>query len=72
MRRVFSLFSLLSISILLSACDPTGALQLPSDPDSDTRAKYLLYRTKAQKQVVQQDEQAEQSDESSVAQPQTT
>ncbi|MFI8037705.1 hypothetical protein ACFMJX_12865, partial [Acinetobacter baumannii] len=50
----------------------SGALQLPSDPNYDKRAKYLLYRNKEQKQVVQQDEQAEQSVESSAAQPQTT
>ena len=66
-----------SISILLSgaaltACGQSGALHLPSDPNYDKRAKYLLYRNKEQKQVVQQDEQAEQSVESSAAQPQTT
>ncbi|EMG9415693.1 hypothetical protein V5370_000001, partial [Acinetobacter baumannii] len=43
-----------------------------SDPNYDKRAKYLLYRNKEQKQVVQQDEPAEQSVESSAAQPQTT
>lgn len=72
MRRVICLISLLSSSILLSACGQSGALQLPSDPNYDKRAKYLLYRNKVQKQVVQQDEQAEQSVESSAAQPQTT
>mgnify|MGYP006977659199 CR=1 FL=1 len=59
MRRVICLISLLSSSILLSACGQSGALQLPSDPNYDKRAKYLLYRNKEQKQVVQQDEQAE-------------
>ncbi|PNW19021.1 LPS translocon maturation chaperone LptM [Acinetobacter sp. AKBS16] len=68
MRRVICLISLLSSSILLSACGQSGALQLPSDPNYDKRAKYLLYRNKEQKQ----DEQAEQSVESSAAQPQTT
>ncbi|MBL4060258.1 LPS translocon maturation chaperone LptM [Acinetobacter baumannii] len=72
MRRVICLISLLSSSILLSACGQSGALQLPSDPNYDKRAKYLLYRNKEQKQVVQQDEQVEQSVESSAAQPQTT
>ncbi|MFV5396722.1 lipoprotein [Acinetobacter baumannii] len=72
MRRVICLISLLSSSILLSACGQSGALQLPSDPNYDKRAKYLLYRNKEHKQVVQQDEQAEQSVESSAAQPQTT
>lgn len=72
MRRVICLISLLSSSILLSACGQSGALQLPSDPNYDKRAKYLLYCNKEHKQVVQQDEQAEQSVESSAAQPQTT
>lgn len=72
MLRVICLISLLSSSILLTACGQSGALQLPSDPNYDHRAKYLLYRNKEQKQVVQQDEQAEQSVESSAAQPQTT
>ncbi|WP_335994308.1 LPS translocon maturation chaperone LptM [Acinetobacter pittii] len=71
MRRVICLISLLSSSILLSACGQSGALQLPSDPNYDKRVKYLLYRNKEQKQVVQQDEQAEQPVESS-APTQTT
>ncbi|MGM7371787.1 LPS translocon maturation chaperone LptM, partial [Acinetobacter baumannii] len=49
MRRVICLISLLSSSILLSACGQSGALQLPSDPNYDKRAKYLLYRNKEQK-----------------------
>jgi len=71
MRRVICLISLLSSSVLLSACGQSGALQLPSDPNYDKRAKYLLYRNKEPKQVVQQDEQAEQPVESS-APTQTT
>lgn len=72
MLRVICLISLLSSSILLTACGQSGALQLPSDPNYDHRAKYLLYRNKEQKQVAQQDEQAEQSVESSAVQSQTT
>lgn len=71
MRRVICLISLLSSSILLSACGQSGVLQLPSDPNYDKRAKYLLYRNKEPKQVVQQDEQADQPVESS-APTQTT
>ncbi|MCU7696457.1 lipoprotein [Acinetobacter sp. AYS6] len=71
MRRVICLISLLSSSVLLSACGQSGVLQLPSDPNYDKRAKYLLYRNKEPKQVVQQDEQAEQPVEAS-APTQTT
>ena len=60
MLRVICLISLLSSSILLTACGQSGALQLPSDPNYDHRAKYLLYRNKESKQVVQKDEKAEQ------------
>ncbi len=72
MRRVICLISLLSSSVLLSACGQSGVLQLPSDPNYDKRAKYLLYRNKEPKQVVQNDEKAEQSVESSSAPTQTT
>ncbi|MGE8552172.1 MAG: LPS translocon maturation chaperone LptM, partial [Acinetobacter calcoaceticus] len=33
MRRVICLISLLSSSVLLSACGQSGVLQLPSDPN---------------------------------------
>lgn len=72
MRRVICLISLLSSSVLLSACGQSGVLQLPSDPNYDKRAKYLLYRNKEPKQVVQNDEKADQSAESSSAPTQTT
>ncbi|EOQ64681.1 MULTISPECIES: LPS translocon maturation chaperone LptM [Acinetobacter] len=72
MRRVICLISLLSSSVLLSACGQSGVLQLPSDPNYDKRAKYLLYRNKEPKQAVQQDEQADQSVESSSVPTQTT
>ncbi|MFV5375768.1 LPS translocon maturation chaperone LptM [Acinetobacter calcoaceticus] len=72
MRRVICLISLLSSSVLLSACGQSGVLQLPSDPNYDKRAKYLLYRNKEPKQVVQNDEKAGQSVESSSAPTQTT
>ncbi len=72
MRRVICLISLLSSSILLTACGQSGALQLPSDPNYDKRAKYLLYRNNESKQAVQKDEKAEQADESSTVPTQTT
>ena len=72
MRIVMCYISILITSFSLVGCGQSGALQLASDQNYDKRAKYLLYRNKEQKQVVQQDEQAEQSVESSAAQPQTT
>jgi predicted small lipoprotein YifL len=43
MSKAVCAFSLAVFSLALSACGQTGALQLPSDPDYDRRAKYLLY-----------------------------
>ena len=60
MRFAICSISLLS-SILLLACGQSGALQLPSDPNYDKRAKYLLYRNTETKPVVQQEQQAEQT-----------
>jgi hypothetical protein len=42
MPKVICFISLCLSSIYLSACGQTGALQLPSDPDYDHRAKYML------------------------------
>ena len=71
MLKVICSISILLSGAALTACGQSGALHLPSDPNYDKRAKYLLYRNKEQKQVVQQDEQAEQPVESS-APTQTT
>lgn len=35
----------------LAACGQSGALQLPSDPNYDKRAKYLLYKNSEAKPV---------------------
>ena len=43
MLKAFCVLSACCLSVALSACGQTGALQLPSDPDYDNRAKYLLY-----------------------------
>ncbi|VAX43692.1 Uncharacterised protein [Acinetobacter calcoaceticus] len=72
MRRAICLISLLSSSVLLSACGQSGVLQLPSDPNYDKRAKYLLYRNNESKQAVQKQDEAEQPAESSTAPTQTT
>lgn len=34
-------------SMMMVACGQSGALQLPSDPKLDQRAKYLLYAPEA-------------------------
>ncbi|MCU4423954.1 MULTISPECIES: LPS translocon maturation chaperone LptM [Acinetobacter] len=72
MRRAICLISLLSSSIVLTACGQSGVLQLPSDPNYDKRAKYLLYRNNESKQAVQKQDEAEQPVESSSAPTQTT
>lgn len=49
MRAISNKIALLSISLLLTACGQSGALQLPNDPNYDQRAKYLLYPNAAPK-----------------------
>ncbi len=68
MRRVICLISLLSSSILLSACGQSGALQLPSDPNYDKRAKYLLYSSKDAEQQAQKNA-TEEKEKSSASEP---
>ena len=47
MLKVICSISLLLSSMLLTACGQSGALQLPSDPNHDKRATYLLYINEA-------------------------
>lgn len=47
MLKVICSISILFSSIVLTACGQSGALQLPSDPNHDKRAKYLLYKNDA-------------------------
>ncbi|QXR11567.1 lipoprotein [Acinetobacter junii] len=47
MLKVICSISLLFSSIVLTACGQSGALQLPSDPNHDKRARYLLYKNDA-------------------------
>ena len=47
MLKVICSISFLFSSIVLTACGQSGALQLPSDPNHDKRAKYLLYKNDA-------------------------
>jgi hypothetical protein len=43
MLKVICSISLLLSGAALTACGQSGALHLPSDPNYDKRAKYLLY-----------------------------
>lgn len=43
MRQMIAVMSLLATGLSLVGCGQSGALQLPSDPNFDTRPKYLLY-----------------------------
>lgn len=54
------------VTVLLAGCGQTGALQLPSDPNYDKRAKYLIYKDTDQANVVAPQQTAE-SMESPVA-----
>lgn len=54
MLKVICSISLLLSGFALTACGQSGALQLPSDPNYDKRAKYLLYSSKDAEQHAQQ------------------
>lgn len=43
MRNVIGCLSLLVMALIVG-CGQTGALQLPSDPNYDKRAQYLLHK----------------------------
>ncbi|NNH36335.1 lipoprotein [Acinetobacter sp. NIPH 2377] len=58
MRLVICYISLLATGFALVGCGQSGALQLPSDPDYDKRAKYLLYPNVDSKQQPEQKETA--------------
>ncbi len=58
MRLVICYISLLATGFALVGCGQSGALQLPSDPDYDKRAKYLLYPNVDSKQQPEQKEAA--------------
>ncbi|ENU31558.1 MULTISPECIES: lipoprotein [unclassified Acinetobacter] len=55
MRPVICSISVLLSCVVLSACGQSGALQLPSDPNHDKRAKYLLYKNEASTAKVSSD-----------------
>ncbi len=53
MRIVICCMSIWATTVLVG-CGQTGALQLPSDPNYDKRAQYLLYKnSQAQNQARQ-------------------
>lgn len=74
MLKAICSISLLLSSMLLTACGQSGALQLPSDPNHDKRAKYLLYKNEASSaknssDVKADDENTSTPETSSIAQP---
>lgn len=75
MLKVICSISLLLSSIVLTACGQTGELHLPSDPNQDKRAKYLLYKNEATQAKtssdVNTDEVEQDSQASSLPQSQT-
>lgn len=55
MRSVICLISVLMSGFVLVACGQSGALQLPSDPNYDKRAKYLLYKQTSEEKTAKQE-----------------
>ncbi|WP_109440939.1 LPS translocon maturation chaperone LptM [Acinetobacter haemolyticus] len=72
MRPVICSISVLLSCVVLTACGQSGALQLPSDPNHDKRAKYLLYKNEASSAKVSSDVNADDSKaENQASQPST-
>lgn len=67
MRTIICCMSLLTTTLFVG-CGQMGPLQLPSDPDFDNRAKYLLYKNKVEPtQVKKEVEQIQQPADSQAA-----
>ncbi|NAS04171.1 hypothetical protein GPS47_00790 [Acinetobacter haemolyticus] len=72
MRPVICSISVLLSCVVLTACGQSGALQLPSDPNHDKRAKYLLYKNETSLAKVSSDVNTEDSKvDNQTAQPST-
>ena len=71
MLKVICSISLVLGAAALTACGQSGALQLPSDPNYDKTAKYLLYSSKDAEQQAQQ-HAAEEKEKSSASEPVTS
>lgn len=71
MLKVICSISLLLSSVVLTACGQSGALQLPSDPNHDKRAKYLLYKNEASQTKASSDVITEDQNTASTTQSQT-
>lgn len=72
MRPVICSISVLLSCVVLIACGQSGALQLPSDPNHDKRAKYLLYKNETSPAKVSSDVNTEDSKvDNQTAQPST-
>jgi len=68
MLKVISSISILLSGAALTACGQSGALHLPSDPNYDKRAKYLLYSSKDAEQQAQKNA-TEEKEKSSASEP---
>lgn len=72
MRRVICCISVLVLGSSLIGCGQSGALQLPSDPNYDKRAKYLLYPNVESGQKTEQVQMTEPADQQATTESKTS
>ncbi len=72
MRRVICCISVLVLGSSLIGCGQSGALQLPSDPNYDKRAKYLLYPNVESGQKAEQVQTTEPADQQATTESKTS
>ena len=72
MRRVICCISVLVLGSSLIGCGQSGALQLPSDPNYDKRAKYLLYPNVESDQKTEQVRTTEPADQQATTESKTS
>ncbi|NCI77397.1 hypothetical protein XA39_02940 [Acinetobacter tandoii] len=72
MRRVICCISVLVLGSSLIGCGQSGALQLPSDPNYDKRAKYLLYPNVESGQKTEQVQTTEPADQQATTESKTS
>lgn len=72
MRRVICCISVLVLGSSLIGCGQSGALQLPSDPNYDKRAKYLLYPNVESGQKTEQVQTTEPADQQATIESKTS
>lgn len=72
MRRAICCISVLVLGSSLIGCGQSGALQLPSDPNYDKRAKYLLYPNVESGQKTEQVQTTEPADQQATTESKTS